>query len=112
MSDLGQSRHFGRVAVTSGPPPIPDILSAHRHVSKVPSAEVAAMQGADGRLSPFRSGTGRTSQSNSKPKPVVSFLTVPKEPLFAYSADVYRVLLSRLSTLSGASGRRYVVLSR
>jgi hypothetical protein len=40
MSDLGQSRHFGRVAVTSGPPPIPDILSAHRHVSKVPTADI------------------------------------------------------------------------
>jgi hypothetical protein len=68
--------------------------------------------GSDGQLSPFGSGTGRASQCNSKPNPVRFFLTMLKEPLFAYSADMYRVLLSRLSTFSGASGRRYVVLSR
>jgi hypothetical protein len=36
MSQLGQSRHFGRRQTTSGLPPEADIVKAGRHVSKVP----------------------------------------------------------------------------
>jgi hypothetical protein len=42
MSELGQSRHFGCRLTTSGLPPTPDILSARRHVSKVPNPDIRA----------------------------------------------------------------------
>ena len=34
MSEMGQSRRFGRQRTSSGLPPTPDILSGGRHVSK------------------------------------------------------------------------------
>ena len=40
-SGMGQSRHFGRRPTTSGPPLETDIIRAGRHVSKVPTPEVA-----------------------------------------------------------------------
>ena len=40
MSQMGQSRHFDRGLVTSGPPLETDILSAVRHVSKVPMGDM------------------------------------------------------------------------
>jgi hypothetical protein len=36
MSRLGHSRHFDRAPLTSGLPRTPDMLSARRHVAKVP----------------------------------------------------------------------------
>jgi hypothetical protein len=45
MTALGQSRHFDRAPLTSGLPPTPEILSARRHVSNVPKAEVAQPSG-------------------------------------------------------------------
>jgi hypothetical protein len=39
-SGLGQSHHFERAPLTSGTP-TPDILSARRHVSKVPTGDIA-----------------------------------------------------------------------
>ena len=42
MTARGQSRHFGCVPAASGLPPTPDILSAPRHVSKVPIGDVQA----------------------------------------------------------------------
>jgi hypothetical protein len=36
MSQLGQSRHFGRLPATSGPPLGTDIAEPARHVSNVP----------------------------------------------------------------------------
>jgi hypothetical protein len=41
MSELGQSRHFGRQPTTSGPPLETDIVRADRHVSKVPIGDVS-----------------------------------------------------------------------
>ena len=43
MSQLGQSRHFDGLPMTSGLPPETDIVTAGRHVSNVPKAEVAAL---------------------------------------------------------------------
>jgi hypothetical protein len=40
MSQLGQSRHFDRAPLASALPPTPDILSARRHVSKVPKGDI------------------------------------------------------------------------
>jgi hypothetical protein len=37
----GQSRHFGRWPTTSGLSPGADIVTAGRHVSKVPQADIA-----------------------------------------------------------------------
>ena len=42
MSALGQSRHFGRRPTTSGLPLETDIVTAGRHVSKVPTTKVQA----------------------------------------------------------------------
>jgi len=42
MSQLGQSRHFGRRPTTSGLLLEADIVRAGRHVSKVPNPEVVA----------------------------------------------------------------------
>src|SRR6266550_1041689 len=39
MSELGPSRHFGRRPTTSGLPLEADIVTAGRHVSKVPEAD-------------------------------------------------------------------------
>jgi hypothetical protein len=48
MSQLGQSRHFGRRQTTSGLPSETDIVRAARHVSKVPillqKSKVASVQ--------------------------------------------------------------------
>ena len=41
MSGLGQSRRFGDVGATSGLTPKTDIYRKGRHVSKVPTTEVA-----------------------------------------------------------------------
>ena len=41
MSEVGQSRHFGRRPTASGLPLETDIVRAGRHVSKVPNPEVA-----------------------------------------------------------------------
>ena len=40
MSATGQSRQFDDTGVTSGLPPVADIFSVRRHVSKVPIAVV------------------------------------------------------------------------
>ena len=41
MSELGQSRHYGRRQTTSGLPLKTDIVRVGRNVAKVPEAEVA-----------------------------------------------------------------------
>src|SRR5882757_1117306 len=40
---MGQSRHFGRWSTTSGPPPEADIVTASRHVSKVPWTDIGRL---------------------------------------------------------------------
>jgi hypothetical protein len=47
MSQLGQSRHFGRWPTTSGLPLETDIAKDGRHVSKVPKAD--SLEPRDGR---------------------------------------------------------------
>jgi hypothetical protein len=41
MSGMGQSRHFDCAPLTSGLPQLADILSGIRHVSKVPTCDIA-----------------------------------------------------------------------
>jgi len=41
MSATGQSRQFDDTGVTSGLPPVADIFSVRRHVSKVPICDIA-----------------------------------------------------------------------
>jgi hypothetical protein len=40
-SEMGQSRHFDRAPLTSGLPRSTDIVSTGRHVSKVPTGDIA-----------------------------------------------------------------------
>jgi hypothetical protein len=44
MSQLGHSRHFDGLPMTSGLPLEADIVTAGRHVSKAPSTEVVVLE--------------------------------------------------------------------
>jgi hypothetical protein len=42
-SEMGQSRHFNRAALTSGLPRSADILRIHQHVSNVPQGDITSL---------------------------------------------------------------------
>jgi hypothetical protein len=43
MSELGHSRHFDGLLMISGLPPEADIVTAGRHVSKVPTGDITRL---------------------------------------------------------------------
>jgi hypothetical protein len=43
MSEMGQSRHFGRAPITSGLPQQADVFGVRRHVSKVPKTDLRTL---------------------------------------------------------------------
>src|SRR5258707_12119401 len=69
MSELGQSRHFGRRPTTSGLPLEADIVTAGRHVSKVPEGDMPDQT---------KSRAGRDLRSPHRMPAII-----PAAPLFA-----------------------------